>query len=58
MFDFFYELRKVLKAQLFTDFIAKMTPDVPEPAHTWVLFRARSSNNKGNEDSLILDNEV
>lgn len=51
-----FEGRKVLKAQLFTNFLAKMTTIPHEPDHTWVIFTDRSFNNKGSNTCVILEN--
>lgn len=56
--DVSFTFRKVLKSQLFTDFIAEITAGVPERAHTWVAFPDESSNNRKSGTNLILENKV
>lgn len=57
-FDISFKSRKALKAQMFVDFIAKLTLSTLEPAYTWVVFTNMSSNSPGSGVGLILENEV
>lgn len=53
-----FEARKVLKAQSFTDFLAKMTYIPSDSAHTWTIFTNGSPNSQDNGGGLILKNGV
>ena len=57
-FDISFEPRKALKAWLFAEFIAEMTPCILELAHTWAVFTKGASNDKGSGAGLILENEA
>lgn len=47
----------VLKARLFFDFLAEMTPIPSEPVCIWMVFTNGSSNSLGNGVSVILEND-
>ncbi|MCI20601.1 gag-pol polyprotein, partial [Trifolium medium] len=56
-FDISFEPRMALKAQVFTDFLAELTPGNTEPCTSWTVFTDRSSNSKGSGAGLILESQ-
>lgn len=56
--DISFMPKKVLKAQLFTNFILEMTPSVPKQTQTWVVFTNKSSNRRGSGAKIIFVNEA
>jgi len=55
-FDIHYESRKALKAQVFADFLAKMTFPMEDNTEEWTVFVDGSSNSKGSGAGIIIEN--
>lgn len=55
IFYVFSQPRKSLKAQMFAKFIAEMTL---RTSMSWIVFTNGSSNNRGSDTDLIIENEV
>jgi len=55
-FDIHYESRKALKAQVFADFLAEMTFRTEENKEGWTVFIDGSSNSKGSDAGIIVEN--
>lgn len=56
-FDVSFEVRKALKYPLFANFLDEMTHIPLEPNHTWLVFTEGSSNSKGSDIGVILENK-
>ena len=55
-FDIHHESRKALKAQVFADFLAKMTFPIGDNTEEWIVFVDGSSNSKGSGAGIIIEN--
>jgi len=56
-FDIHYESRKALKAQVFADFLAEMTFPAEGNKKEWTVSVDGSSNSKGSDVGIIVENE-
>lgn len=56
-FDISLETIKALKAQLFTNFIVKITPTTSKPCTKWIIFIEGSANIRECGVSLILESD-